>query len=382
MISRSSPAQPFMSAYPIPEDQPSECSPYHGSSALLSPPSRLSSMSMFGLTSSKTFKATRTRTLLLGEDRKARTYRFDGDGLELGSGWRKVNIIIPMPTTDADSTSPDDVNRKPAGEIDTPFLRIKHKLKIRIVCRSRAMPGQDTIVVLTTPLRCGTAPQARPSSVFFNSASKLPSGPSQVPAYCQIFHENGTAREDDEAPPLYAPDSPPAYTSSLSANPAGPQSYVPAPLPLGIPTIPSSLDAIIPASPMGAMDDRLDPISAGVVDTVGTQTLSPVPGPRGCRSVSSLSTISESDQSSDDSQEESSSSGSSTPQPGEGSELPHVGYFGFPLQLENRLVDVTDRASSEAILPEYLDAARHRAVSRVKNHRASPSRLSESINNN
>lgn len=377
-----------MSAYPIPEDQPSECSPYHGASALLSPPSRLSSMSMFGLTSSKTFKATRTRTLLLGEDGKSRTYRFDGDGLELGSGWRKVNIIIPMPNSDTESTSLDDINRKPSGEMDTPFLRIKHKLKIRIVCRSRSMPGQDTIVVLTTPLRCGTAPQPRPNTAITSSTQVMQAGPSQVPAYCQIFHENGTAREDEEALPLYEPDSPPAYASSFSSTcfaALGLESMSPDPLALsGGPALPESpLQAAHP--PMGISDpqqfDALAPISAGVVDTTGNRTMSSVPGPRGCRSVSSLSTISESE-SSDDSQEESVSSSSVSSPLGRSSELPHVGYFDFPAQLENRLVDVTDRSSSEAILPEFLDAARQRAVSRAKHYRPSPSRLSESITNN
>lgn len=365
-----------MAAYPISEDQPSECSPYHGSSALLSPPSRLSSMSMFGLTSSKPFKATRTRTLLLGEDGKSRTYKFDGDGLELGSGWRKVNIIIPMPSSEAAATASDDINRKPSSEIDTPFLRIKHKLKIRIVCRSRAMPGQDTIVVLTTPLRCGTAPQPRPHCVLGDSATEVSeSGSSQVPAYCQIFHENGTAREDEEALPLYEADSPPAYSSS----------YLPDRVPGEPLGLASSLSPSNVPSPTASTNQQLGafaPISAGVIDRFGTGPLPSVPGPRECRSVSSLSSISESDQSSDESQEESSTSGTSSPEPGQSSELPHVGYFGFPAHLDSRLSNMADRSSSEAILPEYLDAAQGRAASRAKHYRPSQSRLSESISNN
>ncbi|GHJ87801.1 hypothetical protein NliqN6_4203 [Naganishia liquefaciens] len=372
----SSPAQPFMAAYPIPEDQPSECSPYHGSAALLSPPSRLSSMSLLGLTSSQTFKGTRTRTLLLGEDGKSRTYKFDGDGLELGSGWRKVNIIIPMPTAEADATSSDDINRKPASEIDTPFLRIKHKLKIRIVCRSRAMPGQDTIVVLTTPLRCGTAPQPRLNPLSIDSATfTSPPGPSQVPAYCQLFHENGTAREDDEALPLYEPDSPPAYASALFPERLSGGQVVP---------VSTSLSLMSESGPAESGNPQLDnfaPISAGVSDSAGGGTLPPIPGPRGCRSVSSLSSISENDQSSDESQEES-VFGTSSPEPGQRNGLSHMGYFGFPTRLENRLISMADRSSSEsseAVPPEYLDAARRRAVSRAKQHCPTPSRLSETI---
>ena len=373
----SSPAQPFLAAYPIPEDQPSECSPHRGSSALLSPPSRLSSMSMFGLTSSKTFKATRTRTLLLGEDGKSRTYRFDGDGLELGSGWRKVNIIIPMPSAEAAATASDDINRKPASEIDTPFLRIKHKLRIRIVCRSRAMPGQDTIVVLTTPLRCGTAPERRPYSVLDESAAQvLQSSSSQVPAYCQIFHENGMAREDEEALPLYEPDSPPTYSSSLLPNRGSGERLDPVSSCLSPPSVPS------PTAPTNQRLGAFAPLSAGVIDRFGTGHLPSIPGPRECRSSSSLSSISGSDQSSDEMQEETSTLGISSPEPGQSSELRHVGYFGLPAHLENRLRDMADTSSSEAILPEYLDAARRRAAFMAKHYRPSQSRLSESISNN
>lgn len=380
-----------MAAYPIPEDQPDECGPHHGAFALLSPPSRLSGMSMFGLTSFKGFKGTRTRTLLLGEDGKPRAYRFDGEGLELGVGWRKVNIIIPMPTATSEPTSPDDVNRKPAAEIDTPFLRIKHKLKIRIVCRSRAMPGQDTIVVLTTPLRCGTAPQPRsfePSPLLEGSSQPMPSGPGQVPAYCQIYHENGTAREDEEALPLYAPDSPPAYTSSFP-----PELFLEGPSPasssrLGASALVPEL-AITAAVPAEAIIETAQPRAFGEFEASTTlhsvdvldQSLPSVPNPRGCRSVSSLSSISEGDRSIDE-HDEPSLSGSllSSPQLGSSSVMPSFQDERHHAQLENRLIDI-DRTSSEAILPEYLDAAQQRALSRAKNYRPTPSRLSGSIDN-
>jgi hypothetical protein len=356
---------------------------------------------MFGLTSSRPFKGTRTRTLLLGEDGNPRTYRFEGPGLDLGEGWRKVNIIIPMPgDIESDSVATNDSN-KPAVEIETPFLKIKHKLKIRIVCRSTALPGQDTIVVLTTPLRCGTAPKPRRLnlspmlSINSTAGFRIPqpgssSGQqplthlSSLPAYCQIFHENGTTREDEEFLPLYSPDSPPSYDpfslprslptmveSSLSNNILGPTS-----------PLESLLDPVIPMDTTDAMDDSIAAdssmgITAGPIDeeqlisesTASDESIPSVPRPRDYRSSSPPFSDIDSNASFGDAME-------------------HQSPYGSPCRVDraaarrNRTLsgrqDHLLSASSELSLPDCLNAARRRSLRRLKYRQPSSSNLSQS----
>ncbi|KAJ9121753.1 hypothetical protein QFC22_002374 [Naganishia vaughanmartiniae] len=397
----STPAQSFSAAFPIPEDQPDESSPHHGPSALLSPPSRLSGMSMFGLTSSVPFKGTRTRTLLLGEDGNPRTYRFEGPGLDLGEGWRKVNIIIPMPgDIESNPTMANDSN-KPAVEIETPFLKIKHKLKIRIVCRSTALPGQDTIVVLTTPLRCGTAPKPRRLNLTpmlaINTAAgfRIPQPGSlfgqeplthlsSLPAYCQIFHENGATREDEEVLPLYSPDAPPSYDpfshprslptvaeSSFSNNTLGPGSPLESSLSSAI-----SMDTTDTTDDLGAAESTLG-ITADPIDeeellsqaTASDESIPSVPGPRDYRSSSPPLSDIDSNASFGDAQEQ------QTP-------------YGSPCRADraaarrNRTLsghqDHLMSASSELSLPDCLNAARRRSLRRSKYRQPSSSSLSRS----
>ncbi len=214
------PAQPFLAAYPVPEDQPNPSDPTSGPHALLSPPSRLAEMQSLGLVSDPDFKGHRSRTLLLGDDGKPRSYKFDKEGLELGAGWRKVNVIVPMPTAEALASG----SRRPMSEMESPYARIKHKLKIRITCRCSTMPGKDTLVVLTTPLRCGTAPPERRLDLAYitgQSAHPLADLPISLPAYNQIFSETGATREDEDPLPVYEAkkeDAPP-YSSIRAIKP-------------------------------------------------------------------------------------------------------------------------------------------------------------------
>lgn len=203
----SVPSQSFLSTFPVPEHQPNLFTPAEDPNGFQSPASTRFQMSMSELQPASPARGCNSRTLLLGDDGQPRTYRFEGEGLELGDGWRKVNIIIPLPAEGSGQ-------RRPLPEIETPFLRIKHKVKIRVVCRSELTPGQDTIVVLTTPLRCGT-PSARPSPFGGRPRTTLPTSAS-LPAYCEIFHENGSAREEEEPLPLYENQEAPAYAPPAS----------------------------------------------------------------------------------------------------------------------------------------------------------------------
>ena len=126
----SAPAQTFASAFPIPDRQPqlsASSAPFDvGNTAFLSPPSHSARIHLLGLAPTTIAKANRSRTLLLGEDGRPRTYRFEGDGLDLGNGWRKVNIVVPLPPRSTDGSN----YHAPSSETETPYLKLKHKLKV------------------------------------------------------------------------------------------------------------------------------------------------------------------------------------------------------------------------------------------------------------
>lgn len=125
----SDPTQSFTASFPVPETQPDLSAgntPFNPRNTFLSPPSPHARMSLLGLSTQTPGKINRSRALLLGEDGRARTYRFEGDGLDLGNGWRKVNIVIPLPGRDVESSGA----LMPQPELETPHLRLKHKLKV------------------------------------------------------------------------------------------------------------------------------------------------------------------------------------------------------------------------------------------------------------
>lgn len=121
----SIPSRSFRSTFPIPETQPSRYSSQH---KLISPPSSYAD-NHFGF-EDRPFKETRTRSCLLSEEGNQRNFFFSNDGLGLTDKWRKVNVVLPMPT------EAGEMGSKPQPEINSPFLRIKHALKIRVVCRN------------------------------------------------------------------------------------------------------------------------------------------------------------------------------------------------------------------------------------------------------
>lgn len=356
---------------------------------------------MLGLTSTRAFKGTRTRTLLLGEDGNPRTYRFEGPGLDLGEGWRKVNIIIPMPgDVELNSATANDQN-KPAVEIETPFLKIKHKLKIRIVCRSTALPGQDTIVVLTTPLRCGTAPKPRRLNlspilpINATAGFRIPQPGlsfgqepithfSSLPAYCQIFHENGATREDEEILPLYSPDAPPSYDplNHPGCLPRIGETALPNNILRLTPHLESLPDPAIPMdatdsiddsgaveSSMGITTNRMSEEDLLADATTSDESMPSVPGPRDYRSSSPPFSDIDSNASFGDAQEQ-------------------LGPYGSPCRADraaarrNRTLsgrqDHLMSASSELSLPDCLSAAQRRSLRRSKYRQPSSSSLSRS----
>ena len=198
----SSPATAFVANFPIPEEQPSRCSSEH---ALISPRSPYADGGFLGPPrNDEKFRTSRSRQCLLADDGNQRNFTFDDGGLPLADKWRRVNVVLPMPPHDKHS----EVRRggRPQPETENPFLRINHNLKIRIICRTNDPEPTDTVVILTTPIRFGTCPSTIPGAVSKTS----------LPAYLQLFHENGDLRECDPLPLYSMPTSEMAPSSSYS----------------------------------------------------------------------------------------------------------------------------------------------------------------------
>nr|XP_019050465.1 hypothetical protein I302_00899 [Kwoniella bestiolae CBS 10118]OCF29395.1 hypothetical protein I302_00899 [Kwoniella bestiolae CBS 10118] len=184
----STPSQSFTSSFPLPADQPSRNSSVN---QLISPRMGYAdgSGSFLGY-DERPFKGMRTRQCLLSDDGNQRNFFFADKGLGLGDKWRKVNVILPMPSLESGKSS----STRPQPELDGPFLKIRHDLKIRVVCRSPGSKDDNQVVILSTPIKFGTCPSPIPSSK---------PKPAPLPAYIQLFHENGDLRECD-ALPIYS----------------------------------------------------------------------------------------------------------------------------------------------------------------------------------
>ncbi|ORY29829.1 hypothetical protein BCR39DRAFT_505406 [Naematelia encephala] len=200
----STPMQTFISSYPLPTAQPSRHSLQDQLISPRSPHADLIPTST--CIEDRPIRAIRTKPCLLAEDGTQRHFVFADEGLGLGERWRKVNVMLPMRENSATRCQ---------SEMEGPFVRIKHALKIRVVCR--AAPGApETTVILTTPIRFGTCPSTCPSSSSSTSPDHI-----QLPAYVQLFRENGEQRECDPLP-LYTPPTPLPTTPSPSPTSSSP----------------------------------------------------------------------------------------------------------------------------------------------------------------
>lgn len=123
----------FKAIYPVPEEseQPSRHSSHK---ALISP---RSSRADVPCTTDQPFRGQRSRKCLLAEDGTQRNFFFDNDGLPMNEAWRKVNVVLPMPVGNK------GMKTRPQGEMDGPMLRIRHALKIRVVCRNVGANNED-----------------------------------------------------------------------------------------------------------------------------------------------------------------------------------------------------------------------------------------------
>lgn len=215
----------FKAVYPIPDEseQPNRHSSHK---AFISPRSPRADAPC---TSDEVFRGQRSRKCLLAEDGSQRNFFFDNDGLAMNESWRKVNVVLPMPVGNK------GLKTRPQGEMDGPMLRIRHALKIRVVCRNVGSHGEDMVslalslnqftadsqaVVLSVPIRFGTCPETIAANCLYRKPL--------LPAYIQLYHENGEQLPCDPLPMYNLTDPttpPPSYT---------PTYRIPSPLPAAI----------------------------------------------------------------------------------------------------------------------------------------------------
>jgi hypothetical protein len=234
----STPTPSFTSVFPIPDtdQQPDRHSSHN---AFISPRSPRADAEC--KVSDDVFRGYRSRKCLLAEDGTQRNFCFEKDGLAMGERWRKVNVVLPMPQGGKGSKV------RPQSEMDGPMVRIKHALKIKVVCRNvgssedtvscffscysrRYTDGQ--IVVLSVPIRFATSPTTEEVVQGDTCILRKPT----LPAYIQMFHENGEQRQCD---PL------PMYTPSTASTP--PPSYYPI------------AEAMVPSSPLPCLSRSATP---------------------------------------------------------------------------------------------------------------------------
>jgi hypothetical protein len=125
----------FKATYPIPDEseQPNRHSSHK---AFISPRSPRADVPC---TTDEVFRGQRSRKCLLAEDGTQRNFFFDNDGLAMNESWRKVNVVLPMPVGNK------GLKTRPQGEMDGPMVRIRHALKIRVVCRNVGSNNEDMV---------------------------------------------------------------------------------------------------------------------------------------------------------------------------------------------------------------------------------------------
>lgn len=132
---RSTSTASFLSSYPIPTEQPT---PGSSENRLISPRTHHAAIG-FMERRPKPIRGSHSRRCLL-DNGVQRNFVFPDGGLGLGERWRKVTAALPISTDFG-----KDSGTRPQSETDSPFLRIRHSLKIRLVCRGRSPSNQDTV---------------------------------------------------------------------------------------------------------------------------------------------------------------------------------------------------------------------------------------------
>lgn len=126
----SQPITAWGQAFPVPKNQPNRAGTAH---PLISPRSPWADVGVILQNDARPYRSITSRPCLLGDDGKQRSFLFANDGLVLSDCWRKVNVLLPMP--DLDEMKERVKNNRPRSEFDSPFLRVRHNLKIKMVCR-------------------------------------------------------------------------------------------------------------------------------------------------------------------------------------------------------------------------------------------------------
>lgn len=171
LTSSSLPIAAWFQAFPIPAEQPNRAGTLH---PLISPRSPFADDAPpLSEAAAKAHRTSHARPCLLAQDGSQRNFFFQEEGLGLENKWRKVNVVLPMPADKLERT------KRPRSELDSPFLRIRHMLKLRIVCQNAVGDTEEAVrhhMAICVGVCDGTDGSRRPPRSLFLSAS-APSPP-------------------------------------------------------------------------------------------------------------------------------------------------------------------------------------------------------------
>jgi hypothetical protein len=208
VLTSSSRAYPsFTSTFPIPDEQPSGSA---GDWPFLGPRPSYAEEDLLGSPKDMPqWRGLRRRRCLLTDDGLQRNFAFEDDGLVLSDDWRTINALLPVTEFAGHHRRPGGL---PQSELDGVFHRIRHELVIQIAIQDSSAGNVNKIIRLTAPIRFGTSPV---------TILGPKSGEELLPAYIQVYHENGDLRQCDPLP-LYS-----EAALAASTNPGTPASPVP-----------------------------------------------------------------------------------------------------------------------------------------------------------
>lgn len=142
LIPSSAPSENFLRMFPVPDEQPSRHSRLHQLLGPCSPRAERPAPADEGEDEDERRRMLVSRECLLSEDGQQRNFVFEHSGLGVSGKWRRISVVLPLPGLNAPAAFRDS---RPRPEMETPFSKIKHLLKTRIVCSTA--DGEETVSV-------------------------------------------------------------------------------------------------------------------------------------------------------------------------------------------------------------------------------------------
>ncbi|TIB70216.1 hypothetical protein E3Q23_03031 [Wallemia mellicola] len=228
----SEPRQRYLQTYPLPQCQPPTYPliPFNNSF----PEHTLNDIaSTLGISTMPT-SYTRSRLVARGvgpppATAAFATHTFGEEGVNIsGKLTARIALTLPMPTKEersSDKVNPNGCNSSPYPDCETPFVKVRHALRL-ILNIIRKAPGDEEwrgeSIDITIPVWFSTRSSDSQIEVqaqrlaLLKSKGLLPH--SNLPAYSQLYTDQGAQVEDEEAPPRYNKNPEPNEETLLSGE--------------------------------------------------------------------------------------------------------------------------------------------------------------------